>query len=327
MAIWGHRDSERPAEEADEAQPPAGAEQIQSPAEPEDQAGESADGSAPAFWRAQGEEPGPLERVPDEAPPLEYGHVPAPADTTAPAGTTAPARTMGPAETTAPAGTITPAETMGPAQTAAPVYGQQAPAWDPAPGPDETLTAGEPAVADGVPIVDESPAGTGPPDAVLEEDIVVIDAETAVKDPALTETAPDTATEAAPGGLGHDPDMTGAPSQPLAAQVPAAAPVSPDGAAAPSGISAQRWSEILVTFVDDPRASVKMAAAAVDSAIDELLTSVQARQRALASSWQGSDTDTEQLRAALREYRRFAAQVQQMSPSAETANPASAAGN
>jgi hypothetical protein len=258
MAIWGHRDSERPAEEADEAQPPAGAEQTQSPAEPEDQAGESADESAPAFWRAQGEEPGPLERAPDEAPPLEYGHVPA---------------------------------------------------------------------ADGVPIVDDSQAGTGAPDAVLEEEIVVIDAETAVKDPALTETVPDTATEAAPGGLGHDPDMTGAPDQPLAAQVPAAAPASPDGAAALSGISAQRWSEILANFVDDPRGSVKMAAAAVDSAIDEFVTSVQARQRALASSWQGSDTDTEQLRTALREYRRFAAQVQQMSPPAETGASASAAGS
>jgi len=192
---------------------------------------------------------------------------------------------------------------------------------------DETLIAGEPAAADGGPIADESPAGTGAPDAVLEEDIVVIDAETAVKDPALTETAPDTATGAVPGGLGHDPDTTGAPGQPPAAQVAAAAPASPDGAAARSGISAQRWSEILVTFVDDPRGSVKMAAAAVDSAIDEFVTSVQARQRALASSWQGSDTDTEQLRAALREYRRLAAQVQQMSPSAETGDPASAAGS
>jgi len=301
MAIWGHRDSERPAEEADEAQPPAGAEQTQSPAEPEDQAGESADGPAPAFWRAQGEEPGPLERAPGEAPPLAYGHVPVQA--------------------------AEPAETTAPAQTAAPVYGQQAAAGASAAAADETLTAGEPAAADGVPIADESPAGTGAPDAVLEEDIVVIDAETSVKDPAPTETAPDTATGAVPGGLGHDPDMTGAPGQPPAAQVPAAAPASPDGAAARSGVSAQRWSEILVTFVDDPRASVKMAAAAVDSAIDELLTSVQARQRALASSWQGSDTDTEQLRAALREYRRFAAQVQQMSPSAETGDPASAAGS
>jgi hypothetical protein len=306
MAIWGHRDSEWPAEEADEAQPPAGAEQTQSPAEPEDQAGESAAGPAPAFWRAQGEEPGPLERAPGEAPPLAYGHVPAQA--------------------------AEPAETIAPAQTAAPVYGQQAAAGASAAAADgtltadETLIAGEPAAADGGPIADESPAGTGAPDAVLEEDIVVIDAETAVKDPALTETAPDTATGAVPGGLGHDPD-TGAPGQPPAAQVPAAAPASPDGAAAHSGISAQRWSEILVTFVDDPRGSVKMAAAAVDSAIDEFVTSVQARQRALASSWQGSDTDTEQLRAALREYRRFAAQVQQMSPSAETGDPASAAGS
>ena len=74
--------------------------------------------------------------------------------------------------------------------------------------------------------------------------------------------------------------------------------------------------------MDDPRGSVKMAAAAVDSAIDEFVTSVQARQRALASSWQSSDADTEQLRTALREYRRFAAQVQQMSPSAQTGAPA-----
>jgi hypothetical protein len=316
MTIWGHRDSERPAGEADEAQPPAGAEETQSPAEPQDQAGESAD-APPAFWRAQGEEPGPLERAAREAPPLEYGHVPEPAESTAPAGMTAPAGTITPAET------AEPAETMAPARTAAPDYGRQAPAGAPVSAADETLTSGEPAAADGVPIVDESPAGTGAPDAVREEEIVVIDAETAVRDPALTGTAPDTATEAAPGGMGHDPDMTGAPGQPPAAQVPA----SPGGAAAPSGTSAQRWSEILATFVDDPRGSVKMAAAAVDLAIDEFVTSVQARQRALASSWQGSDTDTEQLRTALREYRKFAAQVQQLSPSAETGAPASPAGS
>ena len=304
MAIWGHRDSERPAEEADEVQPPAGAEERQSPAGPEDQAGESAGGPAPAFWRAQGEEPGPLERAPGDAPPLAYGQV--------------PAQAAEPADTTAPG--------YGP-DTTAPGYGWQAPAGAPAPAADETLTSGEPAAADGVPIADESTAGTGAPDAGLDEDIVVIDAETAVKDPALTETAPDTATGAAPGEPGHDPDMTGAPGQPPPAQVPAAAPASPDGAAAPSGTSAQRWSEILTTFVDDPRGSVKMAAAAVDSAIDEFVTSVQARQRALASSWQSSDTDTEQLRTALREYRRFAAQVQQMSPSAQTGASASAAGS
>jgi hypothetical protein len=127
---------------------------------------------------------------------------------------------------------------------------------------------------------------------VLAEDLVVLDAETAVKDPALTETRPEPAETAAPD--------------------------------APGSISPQRWSEILVSFVDNPRGSVKMAADAVDSAIEEVMASVRARQRALASSWQSSETDTEELRIALREYRRFGAQVRQMSP-AEPARPGTAA--
>ena len=73
-----------------------------------------------------------------------------------------------------------------------------------------------------------------------------------------------------------------------------------------------------MSFVDDPRGSVKMAADAVDSAIEEIVASVRARQRALASSWQSNETDTEQLRIALREYRKFGAQGRQMSPGAPT---------
>ena len=145
---------------------------------------------------------------------------------------------------------------------------------------------GEPAPA---PPVGESPAGTDAP----AEDVVVIDPEAAVKDPALTETR-------------REP----------------AGPADPD---APGSISPQRWSEILVSFVDNPRGSVKMAADAVDSAIEEVVASVRARQQALASSWQSGETDTEQLRIALHEYRRFGAQVRQMSP-AEPARPGTAAG-
>jgi hypothetical protein len=130
---------------------------------------------------------------------------------------------------------------------------------------------------------------------VLSEDVVVIDAETAVKDPALTETRREPAQAIAPGAPG-----------------------------APGSISPHRWSEILASFVDDPRGSVKMAADAVDSAIEEVVASVRARQRALASAWQGGETDTEQLRIALREYRRFGAQMRQMSPK-EPARPGTAA--
>jgi hypothetical protein len=150
-----------------------------------------------------------------------------------------------------------------------------------APTAESAPAIGEPALA---PPVSESPAGTDAPAPVLAEDVVVIDAESAVKDPALTETRREPADAAAPD--------------------------------APGSISPQRWSEILVSFVDNPRGSVKMAADAVDSAIEEIMASVRARQRALASSWQSSETDTEQLRIALREYRKFGAQVRQMSPGA-----------
>ena len=188
------------------------------------------------------------------------------------------------------------------------------------------------------PVVSESAAGTDAPVPVLTGEVVVLDGQTAVKDPAVTGPAEDQA------GM-HDvdavaPDMAAAGVQePVARRCkdPAVAElqepvaevqepaVAEAGAQEPPvieataglrdpGIPAQRWSEILVDFVDDPRGSVKMAADAVDSAIDEFVTSVQARQQALASTWQGSDTGTEVLRTALREYRRLASQVQQMSP-------------
>lgn len=143
----------------------------------------------------------------------------------------------------------------------------------PAPAAQSASPIGEPAPAQ---LVSEGPA------PVLDENVVVLDSEAAVKDPALPGTA-------------RDPAETAAPD-------------------APGSISPQRWSEILVSFVDDPRGSVKMAADAVDSAIEEIVASVRAQQRALASSWQSSETDTEQLRIALRGYRRFGAQVRQMNP-------------
>jgi hypothetical protein len=148
-----------------------------------------------------------------------------------------------------------------------------------------------------------SPAGTDAPAPVLTgdvvvldaEDVVVLDGETAVKDPALTQPA----------------------RQPLASPAATTAPAGREG------IPAQRWREILAAFVDDPRGSVEMAADAVDSAIEELVISVRTRQRALASSWQDSETDTEQLRTALRDYRAFWQQVRQLGP----AGTAGAAGS
>jgi hypothetical protein len=55
-----------------------------------------------------------------------------------------------------------------------------------------------------------------------------------------------------------------------------------------------------------------MAADAVNEAIDEFVNSVRARQRDLASTWQGAGADTEQLRTALREYRKLGQRVRQL---------------
>jgi hypothetical protein len=253
MSIWGQRNSEPSAEEAQESRPPAQADQPPAPGEPELQAepeqqaeAEQAGEPAPAFWRAQGEDPASFGRAPDGTPAAEA---------------TAPAYGQMPGE--------------------APAHnGQQAPAEAPAP----------PAI--------EYPADTGAPGPMRDEDVVVLDAETVVKDPALAQTA-------------------GAPVAPQAAATAEPAAAEP-ATAAPGGISAQRWSEIMATFVDDPRGSVTMAAAEVDPAIDELVNSLRARQRALASRWQSTETGTEQLRTALRDYRKFWLQVQQLDPAGKT---------
>jgi hypothetical protein len=183
------------------------------------------------------------------------------------------------------------------------------------PAPAFWRAQGEPPAAGG------SPAGAGAPAPVLTG--VVIDGETAVKDPVLTGTQSDQAgigdAEAGPAvteaqeptvAVAREPVVNEA-QEPLPgeAQKPAVAGGEQPAAAA---ATPQRWSEILVAFVDDPRGSVQMAADAVDEAIDDLVNSARARQRAMASSWQGTEAGTEQLRGALRDYRTLWHQIEQL---------------
>jgi hypothetical protein len=150
-----------------------------------------------------------------------------------------------------------------------------------------------------------APAANGSAaDPLLADDVVVLAGETATEDQAPAEpvvTQPPATEDPAPAA---EPVVTQPPAAPAAA------------AASPGGVTPQRWSEILTSFVDDPRGSVTMAADVVDSAVEELVNSVRARQRALGS-WQGGETDTEQLRTALRDYRTFWNQVRQMSPAGD----------
>jgi hypothetical protein len=77
--------------------------------------------------------------------------------------------------------------------------------------------------------------------------------------------------------------------------------------------SARRWPDIQAMFVDDPRASVEQAAGLVDDCVEALVVSVKERQHALLSDWQGTGTDTEQLRTALQRYRTFWSRLEDFS--------------
>jgi len=168
------------------------------------------------------------------------------------------------------------------------------------------------------------PAGTDAPVPVLTG--VVVDEETAVKDPAPA-VAPEPATtevQAPTVAVAREPVMTEAqepavtePRDEAVTEAQEPAMTGPRDAGQESAIAAapitpQRWSEIMVAFVDDPRGSVKMAADAVDEAIDEFVNSVRARQHDLAATWQSAGADTEQLRTALREYRKLGLRVEQL---------------
>ena len=65
----------------------------------------------------------------------------------------------------------------------------------------------------------------------------------------------------------------------------------------------QQWNQIQATFVDDPRDSVTQAAGMVDEAIEAFIAAARKRQASLASSWQGREAGTEELRTALQHYR------------------------
>jgi hypothetical protein len=62
------------------------------------------------------------------------------------------------------------------------------------------------------------------------------------------------------------------------------------------------WREIQATFVDDPRGAVQLAADAAEAALTALVTSLRERHATLGPA---ASQDTEELRTALREYRRL----------------------
>jgi hypothetical protein len=73
----------------------------------------------------------------------------------------------------------------------------------------------------------------------------------------------------------------------------------------------RQWHDIQALFVDDPRGSVRKAAAAADAAVDQLVATLHQRKAALVPSDETprQPGETEQLREALRSYRIFCQHV------------------
>ncbi len=75
----------------------------------------------------------------------------------------------------------------------------------------------------------------------------------------------------------------------------------------------QEWRDIQAAFVDDPAGAVQLAADATSAALSTLIDRLRRRQYALTTGRsESSEPDTEQLRAALREYRTLSENVDQI---------------
>jgi hypothetical protein len=68
----------------------------------------------------------------------------------------------------------------------------------------------------------------------------------------------------------------------------------------------RRWSELQVSFVDDPRNAVQQAHQLVTQLVNDLTDTFTRERSNLESQWSGGrEADTEALRVALQRYRSF----------------------
>jgi hypothetical protein len=133
------------------------------------------------------------------------------------------------------------------------------------------------------------------PEAVVQDDVVVIETHDAADDRDLDALERREVPESAGPALTDDTES------------------SPWRAGGAVSAGDERWSEIKAIFVDDPGESVKLAAGMVDRAIENLMSALRQRQDSLASSEADDTASTEELRNALRGYQNLFGQLDAMS--------------
>lgn len=127
-----------------------------------------------------------------------------------------------------------------------------------------------------------------------------------------------TAAAAAPGAVRTDPSAAGV-AGPTAGQPgtltsagtarPAGSTVADEPASLFDSLTAQgfrdRWRDVQLRFVDDPRAAAGDAEALVEAAIEALSAALAAQKSTLGGWQEANSADTEELRMAVRRYRDF----------------------
>ncbi|WP_406105552.1 hypothetical protein [Micromonospora globbae] len=119
------------------------------------------------------------------------------------------------------------------------------------------------------------------------------------------------ADPAAAGGVGTVPAAAGAPGSLASAGTarPAGSTVAAEPASLFDARTAQtfrdRWRDVQLRFVDDPRAAAGEAEALVEEAIEALSAALAAQKDTLGGWQEAGSADTEELRMAVRRYRDF----------------------
>ncbi|MDG4828871.1 hypothetical protein O7627_06070 [Solwaraspora sp. WMMD1047] len=175
-----------------------------------------------------------------------------------------------------------------------PVDGGPVDAEPVATGPVDTLPVGTDPV-DGQPVGTESVAVGS--DGATEERVL------AAGNPALTGDQPAVAADEST-TPSADESTTTADGELLPGAVPAAPVATLLAADAAQGFR-DRWREVQLRFVDDPRAAAGEAQGLAEEAIEALAAALAAQKDELGGWQDGSADDTEQLRVVVRRYRDF----------------------
>lgn len=155
-----------------------------------------------------------------------------------------------------------------------------------------------------------------PPPPVDSQDRPMVDAsDTSPPPPAEAHDRPVDASSA-PMPDTHERSVDGSPASPVGPPERPGAAIPADRRDDVEAVDA-RWRDIQLRFVDDPQQAAEDAEALATEVIDRLRQAIEGHKDQI-DSWRSSDSDTDQLLRAVREYRSLIERVVAIDPKLPT---------